>query len=74
MACEALCTSASSLYAGPVLSPKFKAGYKVVLKATPAPGSATVAWTGCDSSPTASECVVVMETDKGVSVIFDELE
>ncbi|HEX2641214.1 MAG TPA: hypothetical protein VHL50_11600, partial [Pyrinomonadaceae bacterium] len=74
MACEALCTSATSLYAGPVLSPKFKAGYKVILKATSAPGSKTVEWTGCDSNPTASECIVVMESDKAITAKFDELK
>jgi streptogramin lyase len=74
LTCEVLCTSATSLYYGPVTSPKAKAGAKVTLKAISAPGSKAVEWTGCETNPTPSECVVVMETDKSVSAKFDELE
>jgi streptogramin lyase len=74
LTCEVLCTSATSLYYGPVTSPKVKAGAKVTLKAISAPGSTAVSWTGCESNPTPSECVVVMETNKSVSAKFDELE
>jgi hypothetical protein len=46
----------------------------VVLKATSAPGSKTVVWTGCESEPTPGECVVTMEEAKTVTATFDELE
>jgi streptogramin lyase len=74
LTCEALCTSATSLYAGPVTSPKVKPGATVILKATSAPGSKAVAWTGCKSNPTPSECLVEMSEDKSVTATFDELE
>jgi uncharacterized repeat protein (TIGR02543 family) len=75
LTCEALCTSATSLYAGPVTSPKVKAGATVILKATSAPGSKAVEWgAGCKSNPTPSECVVEMSEDKSITATFDELE
>jgi streptogramin lyase len=73
LTCEVLCRSATSLYAGPVTLPKFKAGAKVILKATPAPGSTAVTWSGCKVL-SATECEVVMETNTSVSAKFDELE
>jgi hypothetical protein len=74
LACETECTTATVLFQGPVLSPKFKPGKTVLLKATSAPGSKTVAWTGCESNPTPSECVVVMEEAENVTATFEELE
>jgi hypothetical protein len=75
LSCEALCTQAVSLFQGPTgIAPKNKPGKTVVLKATSAPGSKAVQWTGCESNPTPGECVVVMEESKGVTATFDELE
>jgi List-Bact-rpt repeat protein len=74
LACEALCSSATTLYYGPVTEPKPKTGAKVVLKAISAPGSKAVEWTGCESNPTPTECVVVMSESKSVTATFDELE
>jgi hypothetical protein len=73
LACEVLCTSATSLYYGPVTLPKPKAGAKVILKATPAPGSTAVTWSGC-TPLNATECEVVMNTNASVSAKFDEIE
>jgi streptogramin lyase len=75
LTCEVLCSTATSLYYGPVEVPKPKAGAKVTLKATSAPGSTQVAWTGCKENPTPNECIVVIgEEDAEVSAKFDELE
>jgi hypothetical protein len=74
LACEAECTSTQVLFAGPVTLPKPKPGKTVLLKATSAPGSKPVTWTGCESEPTPAECVVVMEEAKEVTATFDELE
>jgi hypothetical protein len=52
--------------------PKFKAGKVVTIKAAPAPGSAPVEWSGCDSEPEGN-CVVAMEGDRKVTATFDEL-
>ncbi|MFL5900095.1 MAG: InlB B-repeat-containing protein [Solirubrobacterales bacterium] len=73
LTCEVSCTGATSLYYGPVTEPKFKAGAKVILKATPAPGSTAVTWSGCKVL-NATECEVVMETNASVTAKFDELE
>jgi len=74
LTCEVLCTSTAALYTGPITEPKAKPGKVVVLKATSAPGSKAVSWTGCDSNPTPGECVVEMDEDHTVSASFDELE
>jgi hypothetical protein len=67
LTCEVLCTSTVSLYQGPT-KPKV-----VTLKATSAPGSKTVVWSGCESEPEGN-CVVTMESAKNVTATFDELE
>jgi len=73
--CEALCTSATTLYYGAVTLPKVKTGAKVILKATTLPGSTSVTWSGCKENPTPGECVVVIgEASAEVSAKFDELE
>ncbi len=74
LTCEVLCSSTSALFQGPIVGPKPKPGKVVVLKATSAPGTKAVAWTGCDSNPTPGECVVEMDEDHTVSASFDELE
>jgi hypothetical protein len=74
LVCEVLCTSTSVLYQGPITEPKPKAGKVVILKATSAPGSTAVAWTGCDSVSEAGECTVEMDEAHAVSATFDELE
>jgi streptogramin lyase len=73
LACEALCTSATSLYAGTVTLPKPKAATTVTLEAIPALGSKAVVWSGCDTE-TEGKCVVQMSTAKAVTATFDELE
>jgi len=74
LGCEVLCSSTSVIYQGPITEPKAKPGKVVVLKATSAPGSKAVEWSGCDSETEAGECVVAMETAKEVTATFDELE
>ncbi len=69
LTCEVLCTSTVSLYQGPTTKP----GKTVTLKATSAPGSKTVVWSGCESEPEGN-CVVTMEGAKNVTATFDELE
>jgi streptogramin lyase len=73
LTCEAACTSATSLYAGPVTLPKPKPGKVVILKATSAAGSKTVVWSGCKAEPEGN-CEVEMSEDKNVTATFDELE
>jgi|GEM_PF-1097326 len=72
--CEVLCSSQSALYQGPLTEPKVKPGKTVILKATSAPGSKAVAWSGCDSVTEAGECVVEMDEAHAVTATFDELE
>ncbi len=72
--CEVLCSSQSALYQGPITEPKAKPGKIVILKATSAPGSKAVEWTGCDSNPSPSECAVEMDEAHAVTATFEELE
>jgi streptogramin lyase len=74
LGCEVLCSSTQVIYQGPITEPKFKAGKTVILKATSAPGSKAVSWSGCDSVTEAGECVVAMETNKTITATFDELK
>jgi hypothetical protein len=69
LTCEVLCASTVSLYQGPTTKP----GKTVTLKATSAPGSKTVVWSGCESEPEGN-CMVTMESAKNVTATFDELE
>ncbi len=74
LTCEALCASTVSLYQGPTgVAPKIKPGKTVTLKATPAPGSQAIIWSGCDSE-LEGNCVVTMGGAKEVVARFDELE
>jgi len=73
LACEVLCTSTTNLYQGPTgIAPKNKPGKTVTLKAISAPGSKQVAWTGCESESTPTECSVTMEGSREVTATFDE--
>jgi len=72
--CEVLCTSTGVIYQGPITEPKPKPGKVVTLSAVSAPGSGPVSWSGCDSVTEAGECIVAMETSKGVTATFEELE
>jgi hypothetical protein len=72
IACEALCTSATSLYQGTITEPKPKAAKTVTLEAISAAGSQTVVWSGCDSE-SEGKCVVTMSSAKEVTATFDEL-
>jgi streptogramin lyase len=73
IACEAACTSATSLYTGGVELPKPKPAATVTLEAISAPGSKAVVWSGCDSE-TEGKCVVATSAAKEVTATFDELE
>ncbi|MGE5283162.1 MAG: InlB B-repeat-containing protein [Chloroflexota bacterium] len=72
--CEALCTSTSVFYTGPITEPKEKPGKTVVLKSLAAPGSAAVLWGGCDEVDVEGNCVVHMEASREVTGTFEELE
>jgi streptogramin lyase len=80
LACEALCTSATSLYQGEYESKPavFKPAKIVVLSAVSAPGSKPVAWSGCAAEPEPEpgnvECEVSMATAHSVTATFNELE
>ncbi len=69
LACETLCTSATSVYKGPTGYP----AKTVTLEAVSAPGSKPVQWSGCDSVAE-GKCVVTMTGVKAVTASFDELE
>jgi sugar lactone lactonase YvrE len=72
LTCEAACISTEVEYFGGVAVPKPKAAATVTLKATPQAGSDPVSWTGCESNPTPSECVVSMSSAKKVIARFEE--
>jgi hypothetical protein len=69
LACEALCTSTTSIYKGPTSYP----AKTVTLEAASAPGSKPVQWSGCDTI-NEGKCVVTMTGSKAVTASFDELE
>jgi Divergent InlB B-repeat domain len=69
LACEALCTSATSVYKGPTNYP----AKTVTLEAASAPGSKPVQWGGCDTVAE-GKCIVAMTAVKAVTATFDELE
>ena len=63
----------SGINCGSTCSFNFAPGTKVTLIATPAPGYAIISqssWYGCDSNPSFKECIVTMNSNKTVSVIF----
>jgi uncharacterized repeat protein (TIGR02543 family) len=72
LACELACTSTAVSYYGGVTEPKPKAATTVTLIATSAPGSGTVAWSGCESEPE-GKCVVLMSKAQSVTATFNEL-
>jgi Divergent InlB B-repeat domain len=72
LACEVLCTSTVVSYTSGG-GPKAKPAAIVTLEAVSAPGSQTVAWTGCESEP-GGKCVVTMSAAKEVTATFNELE
>jgi len=75
LGCEFLCTSTDVVYQGPVSLPKPKPGKTVKLKASSAPGSAAVEWSGCTGfEEEGAICLVTMEEDTEVVATFDELE
>jgi hypothetical protein len=73
LVCEAACTTTDVNYYGGVTEPKPKPAAVVTLTAISAPGSGTVAWSGCDTE-TEGKCVVSMSAAKEVTATFDELE
>jgi Divergent InlB B-repeat domain len=70
LTCEAACTQTKVKYTGGDGGKKLPA--TVTLKATSQAGSDPVSWTGCESNPTPSECVVEMNADKEVIARFEE--
>ncbi len=71
LTCEADCTFTEVFYTGGDGGKKLPA--KVVLKEAPALGSSFAGWTGCESNPTPSECVVTMSSAKEVTAGFEAL-
>jgi DNA-binding beta-propeller fold protein YncE len=67
--------SVTSIPAGiscePVCEAEVKEGTTVVLKATPAPGSAIAGWSGCEEEPSPNRCAVTMGSDRAVTVEFE---
>ena len=72
LTCEAACTSTEVNYFGGATVPKPKAPATATLKATSQAGSDPVSWTGCESNPTPSECVVSMGKAQKVTARFEE--
>jgi streptogramin lyase len=70
LTCEAACTSTEVKYTGGDGGKKLPA--TVTLKATSQAGSDPVSWMGCESNPTASECVVLMSEAREVIATFEE--
>jgi streptogramin lyase len=70
LTCEVACTSTQVKYTSGDGGKKLPA--KVVLKATSQAGSDPVSWTGCESNPTPSECVVTTTAAKAVTARFEE--
>jgi uncharacterized repeat protein (TIGR02543 family) len=66
-------SSPSGINCGSTCSYNFTSGTKVTLTATPAPGYGVISlssWSGCDSVPTMNQCVVTMNSNRTVNVIF----
>ncbi|MES0335911.1 MAG: peptidoglycan DD-metalloendopeptidase family protein [Candidatus Magnetobacterium sp. LHC-1] len=63
-------SSPSGIDCGLTCSGSFSAGASVTLTAAVATGSTLKAWTGCDSTPVANQCVVAMTADRDISVEF----
>jgi DNA-binding beta-propeller fold protein YncE len=55
---------------GAVCEGEFNQGTNVVLKATPAPGSVFVAWSGCEEEPGPGRCALRMGADHTVTAEF----
>lgn len=70
LTCEADCTSTEVKYTSGDGGKKLPA--KVILKATSQAGSDPVSWTGCESNPTPSECLVTTTAAKAVTARFEE--
>jgi hypothetical protein len=56
---------------GEVCEGEFNQETNVLLKATPAPGSAFLAWSGCDEEPAPGRCAVRMGSDRAVTAEFE---
>jgi DNA-binding beta-propeller fold protein YncE len=56
---------------GPVCVGEFNKGVKVVLKATPAPGSAISGWSGCEEVLSPDHCAVRMQGARAVTAQFE---
>ena len=59
--CEWECTS------------QFDPGAHVTLTATPVSGFRFLAWTGCDSEPSPTECALEIDADRSVNAEFEEI-
>ncbi|KJU86348.1 Peptidase M23 domain protein [Candidatus Magnetobacterium bavaricum] len=63
-------SSPSGIDCGPTCTASFSSGSPVTLTAAFATGSTLKTWTGCDSTPTATQCVVTMTADRDITVEF----
>jgi hypothetical protein len=72
LTCEAACATATFLYTGGTGGLKPKPAATVTLVASPAAGSTLSGWSGCESNPSASECVVSMSNEREVTATFDQ--
>ncbi len=63
----------AAIACGPVCEGEFDFESTVVLRATPAPGSAFAGWApgGCDSEPSPGRCAVEMGADRAVTAEFE---
>jgi hypothetical protein len=64
-------SSPSGISCSPTCSASFNHGIEVTLTGVSDPGSQNVAWEGCSSEPTPTECKVTMTAAKEVKAKFD---
>jgi hypothetical protein len=77
LACEAACTTATSLYAGGTEGLHSKPAATVTLEAIPSAGSAFTGWSGCDSEVPGEpgkpdKCVVMTTATTSLTASFDQ--
>jgi hypothetical protein len=64
-------SSPAGIDCGATCSAQYAEGTEVTLSAVSGPNTKAVAWTGCASNPTPSECKVTMSAAKAVTATFD---
>lgn len=60
----------AAISCAPVCKAEFNKGANVLLRATAAPGSVFVAWSGCETEPSPGRCTVRMEAAHAVTAEF----